>query len=210
MAGPIEQRDLRAIPLKPGEHEGRSNYTFESSPDLELARTIARRHLNADKWLHGAMPDCYYPAQQSIWRGEGGFVYYPPKNAHKVCLAVAHPPHKKHRNVYHGTTIDRLASILENGLMLSGVGPAAPQNPFQTRHIGRIFTSPQWETALGYSHVCEHEGRRFKVVLKCLQDPRHMVLLEDPAANGEVVDGDYFYTTEPSSVVVFAVLFQFL
>jgi len=209
MIGKFELRDLKAIPLKDGEKEGRSNFSFTKTDDLKLAEEIVSNVLG-EKWLKGAWPNCYYLPDQKIWRGKTDFIYYPPKNAYKICINITHPSHAEHRNTYHGTTTDRILSILENGLQLSGTGNATAQNPCGTRHQGRIFSSPQWDTALSYAKVCEVKSRKYKVVFKCLQDPHSMVALEDPVHSGETADGDYFYTTDPSSIVVFAVLIHFL
>eukprot|EP01062_Namystynia_karyoxenos_P030935 TRINITY_DN23000_c0_g1_i1.p1 TRINITY_DN23000_c0_g1~~TRINITY_DN23000_c0_g1_i1.p1 ORF type:complete len:339 (+),score=100.15 TRINITY_DN23000_c0_g1_i1:72-1019(+) len=220
--GPHEQRDLDAVPLGDHQREGRASYRFTSQlqageRELMGAAERAVACCAPPQLLRGANPNVYYEKAQGKWRGHAGFVYYPPSDAFKVCLSRRHPSHDTFRNMYHGTTFDRLSSILEGGLQLSGVGPAEAQNPYRQRHVGRIFTSPQFSTALGYSHPQELPcargdtggGRTARVVLKCLQDPSDMIPLEDPAACGFDRDGDYFYTVRPESIVVFAVLVVF-
>eukprot|EP01006_Ploeotia_vitrea_P000399 TRINITY_DN102986_c0_g1_i1.p1 TRINITY_DN102986_c0_g1~~TRINITY_DN102986_c0_g1_i1.p1 ORF type:complete len:398 (+),score=35.43 TRINITY_DN102986_c0_g1_i1:1-1194(+) len=217
--GTCEQRDLAAIPIQPGQPEGRAtiikgeDLTGIDQERMGISEALVAAQLDDPTALQagwrGKKPNCYHPVQQQRWRGQAGFVYYPPTGAFKVYLPVTPPDHTTHRNVYHGTTLDRLPSILKDGLQLSGVGAAKAQNPYQTRHVGRIFTSPQFSTALGFAHVCEWEGREVKVVLKCLQDPVEMVPLENPAACGFQVDGDYFYTVTPSSLCIFAVCVHF-
>eukprot|EP00756_Hemistasia_phaeocysticola_P002075 Hpha_TRINITY_DN11436_c0_g1::TRINITY_DN11436_c0_g1_i1::g.137398::m.137398 len=210
--GPRERRDLRAVALQEGQHEGRSSFDLRPRGKegvlLEEADKIVRSVVSVQRDI-GGFPNCYYGPRQGIWRGKGGFIYYPPVDAYKVCLNRRHPDHEHFRNMYHGTTIDRLDSILRRGLMLSGTGEAVAQNPYGRRHMGRIFSTPQWDTALAYAKPCHHEGRAFRVVLKILQDPRRMSPLEDPQADGEEYDGDYFYTTDPDSLVVFAILIYF-